>query len=176
MTFRMFLTFCYNSTSQVHITYAAWITACSRGPLPSEGNSLDWSQPIRQRRDWPAFTACCCGSSPSCGELPSSTTPCIMRPIWVSANCSAISLASCRTLLYAGSTASVPNGDKRTPRNQVEYNRLLTSWKDFLIINNVLNHYEFFLKNIHRFRGIQFSNFIQYYCKLNSITSAPQLI
>lgn len=118
-TLVMSLLICYNSHSQVHITYAAWITACSRGPLPSEESSLDWSRPILQRRDWPAFTACCCGSSPSCGAPPSSTTPCTMQPTWASANCSAISLASSRTPRYAGSTASVPSEDKRTPQNQV---------------------------------------------------------
>lgn len=110
---------CSDSHSQVHIIYGVWITVCSLGPLLLEGSNLDWSRPILQRRVWPAFTVCCCGNSHTCGELRSCTTLCTMQPTWASANSSAISPALSRTLLYAGSTASVPNGDKQIPQNQV---------------------------------------------------------
>lgn len=91
----------------------------SPGTAPRAGCSTGCGRRTPRRRAWPACTACCSASSPSCGAPRCSTTPSTARRTCPSASSSRTWRATCRTRTCAGSTACAPNAARPTPRCQV---------------------------------------------------------
>nr|KAF6410218.1 hypothetical protein HJG63_007209 [Rousettus aegyptiacus] len=88
----------------------------SPGTMPRAGYSMGCGRQTPLRRAWPACTACCSESSPSCGVQHCSTTRSTVPRTCPSASSSRTWRATCRTLTCAGSTACVPSVVRWTPR------------------------------------------------------------